>query len=134
MTAERTQPLILVVEDDEDILQLVRLRLSRCGYEIVLARDGLEALALARARPPDLAILDVTMPGMDGYTLTEELRRDPATKSVAVILLTARAQPADIARGFEVGADDYITKPFSGQALQSRVAAVLNRAAEPNAA
>jgi DNA-binding response OmpR family regulator len=130
----RTAPLILVADDDEDILELVRLRLGRCGYETVLARDGAEALEAARTRQPDLAMLDVSMPFMDGYAVTQALRSDPTTKDMPVILLTARATTADVALGFEAGADDYITKPFSPQALQSRVAAVLDRAAAANVA
>jgi CheY-like chemotaxis protein len=126
----RTRPLVLVVDDDEEILELVRLRLSRFGYETVLAHDGFEALAVARARQPDLALVDVSMPAMDGYDATRQLKRDPATKHIPVILLTAMAEGAAIARGFEAGADDYITKPFSPQGLESRVAAVLDRAAE----
>ena len=124
----RTAPLILVADDDEDILELVRLRLSRSGYRTILARDGVEALEAARARRPDLAVLDVTMPGLDGYAVVAELRRDPETKDIPVILLTARAQTADVTRGFDTGADDYVTKPFSPQELQNRVAAVLERA------
>ena len=125
----RPGPLILVADDDEDILELVRLRLSRSGYWTILARDGFEALVAARARRPDLAVLDVTMPGLDGYAVVAEMRADPRTKDIPVILLTARAQTTDVARGFEAGADDYVTKPFSPQELQSRVAAVLERAA-----
>ena len=129
----RTRPLVLIVDDDEEILELVRLRLSRFGYDTVVAHDGLEALAVARASQPNLALVDVTMPAMDGYGATRQLKRDPATKHIPVILLTAMAEGAAITRGFEAGADDYITKPFSPQALESRVAAVLERAAESTA-
>jgi CheY-like chemotaxis protein len=126
----RTKPLVLVVDDDQEILELVRLRLSRFGYETVVARNGLEAVAIARAQQPDLVLIDVSMPVMDGYTAARELKRDPATQDIPVILLTAQAEAGAIARGFEAGADDYITKPFSPQGLESRVAAVLDRAAE----
>jgi len=129
----RPQPLVLVADDDEEILELVRLRLSRCGYDTVLAHDGQEAIAIARTRQPDLALVDVSMPAMDGYGATQQLKRDPATKHIPVILLTAMAEGTAIARGFEAGADDYITKPFSPQGLESRVAAVLERAAESDA-
>jgi DNA-binding response OmpR family regulator len=122
---ERTRPLILVADDDQDILELVRLRLHRSGYETVLARDGTSALEAARAHHPDLAVLDVTMPGLTGYAVLEQLRSNPATKGIPVILLTARAQPRDVATGFESGADDYITKPFSPQELQIQVATLL---------
>lgn len=124
----RNRPVILIADDDEDILELVRLRLSRSGYETVLARNGAEALEAARQRKPDVALLDVSMPAMTGYEVTAALKRDPITKDIPVILLTARAQTADVAKGFEAGADDYITKPFSPQALQIRVAAALGDA------
>ena len=125
---DRPQPVVLAADDDEDILELVRLRLSRSGYETVLARNGAEALEAARQRKPDVALLDVSMPAMTGYEVTAALKRDPITKDIPVILLTARAQTADVAKGFEAGADDYITKPFSPQALQIRVAAALGDA------
>jgi DNA-binding response OmpR family regulator len=124
-TMERNRPVILIADDDEDILELVRLRLSRSGYETVLARNGAEALAAARERKPDVALLDVSMPAMNGYEVTAALKADPTTKDIPVILLTARAQTADVTKGFDAGADDYITKPFSPQALQIRVAAAL---------
>jgi CheY-like chemotaxis protein len=91
----------------------------------VLARNGAEALAAARERKPDVALLDVSMPAMNGYEVTAALKADPTTKDIPVILLTARAQTADVTKGFDAGADDYITKPFSPQALQIRVAAAL---------
>jgi DNA-binding response OmpR family regulator len=128
-TMERNRPVILIADDDEDILELVRLRLSRSGYETVLARNGAEALAAARERKPDVALLDVSMPAMNGYEVTAALKADPTTKDIPVILLTARAQTADVTKGFDAGADDYITKPFSPQALQIRVAAALGDSA-----
>jgi DNA-binding response OmpR family regulator len=120
--------LILIADDDEDILELVRLRLTRSGYDTVLARNGAEALEAARERQPDVALLDVSMPAMNGYEVSAALKSDPLTKHIPVILLTARAQTADVTKGFEAGADDYITKPFSPQALQIRVAAALGDA------
>jgi DNA-binding response OmpR family regulator len=131
---ERNRPVILIADDDEDILQLVRLRLARSGYDTVLARNGADALAAARERRPDVALLDVSMPAMNGYEVTAELKRNPITKDIPVILLTARAQTADVAKGFEAGADDYITKPFSPQALQIRVAAALGDSVEQTSA
>lgn len=129
---ERIRPLILVADDDEDILELVRLRLAR-SYDTLVARDGAEALALAKAHRPDVAVLDVTMPGLDGYEVTSELSRDPSTSSIQVILLTARVQAGDVAKGLAAGAQDYVTKPFSPELLQSRVASAL-KAAAPAAA
>jgi DNA-binding response OmpR family regulator len=121
------EPLVLVADDDEDIRSLVTFRLERAGYRVVTAADGEHALSLALEHSPDLAILDVMMPRLDGYELTRRLRQHEATKSIPVILLTARAQEADVERGFEVGADDYIRKPFSPQELRARVQAILGR-------
>lgn len=120
-------PLVLVADDDPDILTLVGFRLERAGYEVLPARDGEEALTLALERQPDLAILDVMMPKLDGYEVTQRLRSNQATSGMPVILLTARVQEADITRGFEAGADDYIKKPFSPQELRARVQAILGR-------
>jgi DNA-binding response OmpR family regulator len=121
------EPLVLVADDDDDIRSLVIFRLERSGYRTVVARDGDEALALALERRPDLAVLDVMMPKLDGYEVTRRLRREDATRAMPVILLTARVQDADVARGFESGADDYIRKPFSPQELCARVQAILGR-------
>ena len=119
--------LVLVADDDPDILALVTFRLERAGYDVVAASDGEQALQLALAQPPDLAVLDVMMPKLDGYEVTTRLRQDERTRRMPIILLTARVQEADIARGFEVGADDYVRKPFSPQELGARVQAILGR-------
>ncbi len=121
------QQVVLVADDDKDILALVAFRLERSGYEVVTASDREEALELARSRTPDLAVLDVMMPKLTGYEVTQRLRTEPATSRVPVILLTARVQEGDVARGFEAGADDYVKKPFSPQELRARVHAVLGR-------
>ena len=120
-------PTILVADDDEDILQLVAFRLERAGYTVITVGDGQQALAAARAHLPDLAVLDVMMPGLNGYEVTRQLREDEAARGISVILLTARVQEADVSRGFEAGADDYLRKPFSPQELRSRVQAILQR-------
>jgi DNA-binding response OmpR family regulator len=127
MNPPREKPLVLVADDDEDIRSLVAFRLERAGYDVVAAGDGQQALDLALAQGPDLAVLDVTMPKLDGYQLTQQLRANDSTRRMPVILLTARAQEADVARGFEAGADDYIKKPFSPQELRARVQAILGR-------
>ncbi len=121
------EPLVLVADDDDDIRGLVQYRLERSGYRVVAARDGEEALQLAAAVPLSLAILDVRMPKADGFEVTRRLRADERTRRLPVILLTARAQEADVTRGFEAGADDYLKKPFSPQELRARVQAVLGR-------
>ena len=122
-----SRPVVLVAEDDPDILQLVAFRLERAGYEVIQATDGEEALRLVTERQPDLAVLDVMMPKVTGYDVTRQIRENQATTKIPVILLTARVQEADVARGFEAGADDYIKKPFSPQELRSRVQAILGR-------
>ena len=121
------KPLILIADDDPDILALVSFRLERAGYEVVQARNGEEAVQVALARRPDLAVLDVMMPRVDGYEATRRLREHEETSRMPIILLTARVQEEDIARGFDAGADDYVRKPFSPQELGSRVQAVLGR-------
>jgi DNA-binding response OmpR family regulator len=121
------QPLILIADDDPDILALVSFRLERAGYEVVQARNGEEAVQVALARRPDLAVIDVMMPRIDGYEATRQLRQQEETSRMPIILLTARVQEEDIARGFDAGADDYIRKPFSPQELGSRVQAALGR-------
>jgi DNA-binding response OmpR family regulator len=124
---ERTQPVVLAADDDEDILELIAFRLERSGYTVLQARDGEEALELARRSRPDLAVLDVMMPKIDGFELTRRLRDDDSTTKMPIILLTARTQEADVERGFDAGADDYIRKPFSPQELGARVQAILGR-------
>jgi DNA-binding response OmpR family regulator len=123
----REQPVVLAADDDEDILALVAFRLERSGYTVIQARDGQEALDLALSEKPDLAVLDVMMPKLDGFELTRRLRSEAATSRMPIILLTARAQDTDVAQGFEAGADDYIRKPFSPQELRTRVQAILGR-------
>jgi DNA-binding response OmpR family regulator len=124
---DRPQPVVLAADDDEDILELVAFRLERSGYTVLRAKDGEEALRLALEAKPDLAVLDVMMPKLDGYELTRRLRADDATSRMPIILLTARSQDADVQAGFDAGADDYLRKPFSPQELRARVQAILGR-------
>ena len=119
--------LVLVADDDDDVLALVTFRLERAGYRVIQARDGAEALRMAGQHRPQLAILDLMMPRLDGYEVTRAIRGDVAIADMPVVLLTARSQEADVARGFGAGADDYISKPFSPQELLSRVEAILER-------
>lgn len=120
-------PVVLVADDDADMRELIRYRLERSGYTVVTAIDGQEALALAAEHVPALAVVDVMMPRLDGFEVTRKLRTAPETARMPVILLTARAQEADVAQGFAAGADDYIRKPFSPQELSARVQAILGR-------
>jgi DNA-binding response OmpR family regulator len=124
---DRDQPVVLAADDDEDILELITFRLERSGYTVVQARNGEDAWDLARAERPDLAVLDVMMPKLDGFELTRRLRAHEPTKRMPIILLTARSQEADVQQGFDAGADDYIRKPFSPQELRARVQAILGR-------
>jgi DNA-binding response OmpR family regulator len=121
------RPLVLVADDDPDILSLVTLRLELDGYEVIGAPDGERAVEEALERTPDLALIDVTMPKLDGYEVAERLRQHEPTSAIPIILLTARVQDSDVARGIEAGADDYVKKPFSPQELKARVQAVLGR-------
>jgi DNA-binding response OmpR family regulator len=121
------QPVILAADDDEDILQLVAFRLGRSGYRVLQARDGEEAVALALEHEPDLAVLDVGMPKLDGFEVVRRLRAHEATKGMPIIMLTARAQDTDVEEGFDAGANDYLRKPFSPQELKARVQSMLAR-------
>ena len=121
------RPLVLVADDDPDILSLVTLRLERDGYEVIGAPDGERAVEEALERTPDLALIDVSMPKLDGYEVTERLRQHEPTSATPIILLTARVQDSDVARGIEAGADDYVRTPFSMADLRTRVQAALGR-------
>lgn len=119
---------ILVVDDDLATLKLVGLVLDQEGYDVVAARSGEEGLERARLQNPDLILLDVMMRGIDGYEVVQRLRADPATAQVPILMLTAKSDLDDQMTGFEVGADDYLTKPFHRDELVSRVASVLRLA------
>ena len=128
VSASRAVPLVLVADDDEDILTLVALRFRRSGLEVILARDGEEALELIQTRAPDAAVLDIAMPKLTGLELVRRLRESEATKALPIVLLTARAGDKDVELGLEAGADEYITKPFSPQDLYTCVQSVLSSA------
>ncbi len=121
---------ILVVDDDVDTLRLVGLMLQRNGYEIVAANSGRQALLMALKEQPDLIILDVMMPDMDGYEVTRRLRSDPKTLAIPIIMFTAKSQIDDKVTGFEAGADDYLTKPTQPRELLAHIKAVLARTAK----
>jgi DNA-binding response OmpR family regulator len=118
------KPLVLIADDDADILGLVRVRLERSGFAVISAQNGTEALELAASRDPDVAIFDVSMPGLSGIDVTRLLRETNA--KLPVILLTGRAQETDVEAGAAAGADAYLTKPFSPQDLEARVRALIN--------
>ncbi len=118
---------ILIIEDERDIAELIGFNLQRAGFEIIKSYDGLEGTELALRERPDLILLDLMLPGRDGYAVFRELRRDVRTANTPVIMLTARAQTDDRIQGLEAGADDYLTKPFSPKELVLRVQAVLKR-------
>jgi two-component system alkaline phosphatase synthesis response regulator PhoP len=115
---------ILVVDDEASILQLLTYNLTRAGYEVVTATNGEEALQLAKSQPFDLILLDLMLPGMDGFEVCKEIRKSSA---VPILMLTARGEEIDRVIGFEIGADDYVTKPFSPRELLGRVKAILRR-------
>ncbi|MEU7474446.1 response regulator [Lentzea sp. NPDC042327] len=118
---------VLVADDDADVRDVVVFKLEQSGYDVLVAEDGATALTLARDALPDIAVLDVMMPRMTGLDVCRELRAAEATAGIPVILLTARARESDVEGGFDWGADDYLTKPFSPRELASRVRAVLAR-------
>ncbi|MBW1967413.1 MAG: response regulator [Deltaproteobacteria bacterium] len=118
---------ILVVDDEEDILELLKFNLSREGYQVLCAVSGEQALRLVRSENPDLIMLDLMLPGIDGLEVTRRLKNDPDTKNLPIVMLTAKGEEADIVTGLELGADDYITKPFSPRILIARIRAVLRR-------
>jgi two-component system phosphate regulon response regulator PhoB len=118
---------ILVVDDEEDILELVRFHLAREGYQLTLAASGEEALKQAKREAFDLIVLDLMLPGLDGLEVAKALKADAKTQAVPIIMLTAKGEDADVVTGLEIGAEDYITKPFSPRVLTARVKAVLRR-------
>lgn len=118
---------VLIVEDDQDIADLVRLYLERAGHAAEIATSGDEALARIVEQPPDVVILDIMLPGVDGLTICREIRARPSTAHAAIVVLSARAAEADRIRGLDLGADDYISKPFSPKELVARVAAIERR-------
>ena len=121
-------PHVLVVEDEPDIRDLIVLHLAREGFRCRTAANGVDALAEARRAPPDLLVLDLMLPGLGGLEVCRRLRADPATAALPIIMLTAKADEVDRVVGLEVGADDYVVKPFSPKELVARVRAVLRRA------
>jgi len=122
---------ILVVEDEEDILELIRYNLEKANYRVALAETGEAALEKARAERPDLILLDLMLPGIDGLEVCKTLKNNPHTRQTPIVMVTARGEESDTVIGLELGADDYITKPFSPKVLIARIKAVLRRRKAP---
>ena len=118
---------ILIVDDEEDILQLIQYNLAKEGYQTVTTTSGEQALFEAARRLPDLIVLDLMLPGVDGIEVCKQLRAVEDTRQIPILMVTARSEEADIITGLEIGADDYITKPFSPKVLVARVRAILRR-------
>jgi len=118
---------ILVVDDEEDIRELVRYNLAREGYRVICVASGEEALVKARDEGPHVVVLDLMLPGLDGLDVCRRLRNHPATADTPIVMLTAKGEDPDIVTGLELGADDYVTKPFSPRVLLARIKAVLRR-------
>lgn len=123
----QTRKVVLVVEDEESILELLRYNLDKAGFTVIPAASGEEGLALARQRRPDLILLDLMLPGIDGLEVCRQLKKSKETESIPVVMLTARGEEADIVAGLELGADDYLTKPFSPRVLLAHIGATLRR-------
>ncbi len=128
MAAQR----ILVVDDEEDLLELIRYNLGKEGYQVRCVSSGEVAIQEARSYGPDLILLDLMLPAVDGLAVCKALKSDPQTQHVPVVMVTAKTEEADVVSGLELGADDYITKPFSPRVLLARVRAVLRRKLKPS--
>jgi len=124
---EMNQSRILVVEDDDDIAQLLAITMKKAGFDVAISDNGYEALNLIRKHPPDLLILDLMIPGIDGLEVCKAMKRDPRTAAVPVLIVTARGEEIDRIIGLELGADDYVVKPFSPRELLLRVRGILRR-------
>ncbi len=124
---------ILAVDDEEDLLELVRYALTREGYDVTCVETGEDCIRQARQRHPDLILLDLMLPGIDGLDVCKTLKGEDRTRAIPVVMLTAKGDDADIVTGLELGADDYITKPFSAKVLAARIKAILRRRDEAEA-
>src|SRR5688572_2049060 len=122
---------ILVIDDEADLLEVVDFNLTQAGHQVITATDGEAGIELARRHSPDLVLLDLMLPKLPGTEVCRALKRDPATRTVPVLILTARGEEIDRVVGFELGADDYVCKPFSVRELLLRVAAILKRVQQP---
>ncbi|OZC04500.1 response regulator transcription factor [Rubricoccus marinus] len=133
-SADSDSPTILLVDDEPDLVELLQYALENAGYRVLTAGDGEEALRIAEAERPDLAVLDIMMPKMDGIELTQQLRENAQLRLTPILMLTARAEEGDEIAGLDAGADDYVTKPVSPKKLVTRVKAMLRRVAREDEA
>ncbi len=124
---------ILVIDDEEDILELVRFNLSQEGYEVLCADSGEKALEILKSMPVDLMVLDLMLPGMDGFCVAKRVKSDPRVRHLPIVMLTARGSETDVVAGLEIGAEDYVTKPFSPRVLAARIQKVLHRVSHAHA-
>jgi len=125
----RANPTVLIIDDEKDLIEMVRYSLEKHGFDVIGALDGESGLDIAKNQAPDIVLLDLMLPGVDGLEVCKRLRNDPKTARLPVLMLTAKAEETDRIVGLELGADDYITKPFSPREVVARVKAVLRRAA-----
>jgi DNA-binding response OmpR family regulator len=121
------KPKVLVIEDEPDLLEVIQYNLEREGHKVVVCRNGEQGLSRIRTDNPDLVILDLMLPGMDGVEVCRQVKSDPVTRAIPIIMVTAKSEESDIVLGLGIGADDYITKPFSPRELVARVKVVLRR-------
>ena len=122
-----TKETILIVDDEEDIIELIKYNLKTEGYSILTAQTGEQAIKIAKQSRPDLMVLDLMLPGMDGFEVTRYLRSNEDTRDMPIVILTAKGEESDIITGLELGANDYISKPFSPKVLTARIRAILRR-------
>jgi two-component system, OmpR family, alkaline phosphatase synthesis response regulator PhoP len=127
MTESISKKQILVVDDEEDILELVSFNLTKEGHQVICTATGEKALNIIQTKHPDLVVLDLMLPGINGLEVAKVLKNDPGTRDIPIVMLTAKGEESDIVAGLELGADDYVTKPFSPRILAARVKAVLRR-------
>ncbi|MFH2055974.1 MAG: response regulator [bacterium] len=122
---------VLIIEDEEDILELIKHTVAKEGYQVAAAMSGEKGLELARGNLPDLIVLDLMLPGLSGIDVCRLLKNDPKTQQLPIIILSAKGEESDIVTGLEIGADDYLTKPFSPRVLVARIRTVLRRKTQP---
>lgn len=131
--SRRTKRRVLVVDDEKDLVDLISYNLTRAGYDVLTAYEGKDALELAQRETPDLIVLDLMLPGLDGTEVARRLKGDPRTAGIAIVMLTAKGEETDVVVGLTIGADDYVTKPFSMKILLARINTVLRRGAPAEA-